>query len=1415
MISLGPVSNSRMTRCRRLIASMVAVAAAAVCAALCAPAIAVAAEVKEQQVTAGVHTASLEATINPRGTSTSCKAQYETDGTFEAAGWTQAQTVACQPEDLGAGSTPVAVKARLSGLAMQTVYVYRFETIVSGAVSYGPAGSFGTFGLKSFGFEALNEQQEPVVQAGGHPYELHAEFETYTTHVKALEDQELNIDGTLKSVLAELPPGLIGNPTAIPACTTREVEEDRCSGNAQVGVVLVYRGPKEELVPLYNTVAPEGTAAQFAGEVNISADAYVDASVRSGQDYGITSGSTDIPPIGGTDRLVLNLWSEPLSPVHNAERFCPAGYQSSKLGCAATVGEETPFLRMPTSCTGPLTSIGQVSAYQASEEYGLGGVQMPGMTGCSKLPFAPLIEASPSTAAADSPTGMNVQVSVPQQEPEGLAASDLKDATVTFPAGFVVNPSSASGLVGCAPAQIGLEMTPNSVQRVNVEPALDSAFTISFAGQQTGSLPWYADAGEVQQALEALPAVGAGNVVVSGNGGVFTVQYAGALASQQVGTLGGTVARTAVQHIILQSPDREELEERFGSSYKVNDSFNLALDGQSTAASLEAVVHTSKELGRYEEFGYIEDSAITSRGGALVNGEEISGPGLPEGTTIRIAPGEIELLGLPQAEATYSGTYHIAIPSTAKAEVIREALRALPSVSEATVKGNAENVNKLAVEVRSRYTIGFTPASGDEAKALELSPAAESVPQTLRSEYEAPGSSALPVTVIREGGLPHLSGEPAQCPPASKLGTVDIETPLLNHPIPGALYLATPHHNPFGSLIAVYLAAYDPISGVVIKLPGDVSLNKDTGQVSTTFDQNPQLPFEHLKVNLFADEKRAAFTTPETCGNYPTTSILTPWDGNPAATPASKAFAIVGEPGGGACPTTEAQAPNAAVLQAGTVSPIAGSYSPFVLKLTRQDGSQRFHALNVTLPPGMLGNISSVQECPQAGIEAAEHLSAEGDGAVEQAHPSCPTGSEVGVAHVGAGSGAPYFVSGKAYFAGPYKGAPFSLVFVTPAIAGPFDLGTVVVRAALYIDPHTAQVSVKSDPFPTILDGIPLDIRSVGVEMNRPDFTLNPTSCDVMSVTGSMLSTAGQSAGLSDRFQVGGCDTIPFNPSFTAETHAFHNRRDGAYLHVHVASGAGQANIGRVHVEIPNVLPARNDTLKLACAEEQFEKNPAGCPEGSIIGHAVAHTPILPVPLEGPVMFVSHGARGFPDVEVLLQGDGVNVTLEGETFIDKKGQTFSTFGSVPDVPVSSFDMYLPEGPHSALAGNGNLCAKPLYMPTTMTGQNGALIQQQTKVNVIGCRPELRIRKREIHGGKATIVVQVPSAGKLVATGKGITTAMKKAAKAKVMSVTVRLKQRALRMLAHHPHRKLRVVVRLRFKPKHGKPIDSSLVVMLA
>ncbi len=364
------------------------------------------------------------------------------------------------------------------------------------------------------------------------------------------------------------------------------------------------------------------------------------------------------------------------------------------------------------------------------------------------------------------------------------------------------------------------------------------------------------------------------------------------------------------------------------------------------------------------------------------------------------------------------------------------------------------------------------------------------------------------------------------------------------------------------------------------------------------------------------------------------------------------------------------------------------------------------------MPPGLLGTLSSVKLCPEPQASLG----------------TCGEESLIGHTVVSAGLGNdPYTVTGgKVFVTTGYKGAPYGLSIVNPAKAGPFDLGSVVVRASISVDPHTAALTIKSDPLPTIIDGIPLQIQHVNVTVDRDKFTFNPTNCNKTAINGTLSSTEGAKAPVSTSFQVTNCATLAFKPKLTASTSGRTSRANGASLHVKLTypEGPFDANIAKVKVDLPKQLPSRLTTLQKACPAQVFDANPANCPQESKVATATATTPVLPVPLTGPAYFVSHGGEAFPDLIVVLQGYGATVDLVGTTFISKAGITSSTFKSVPDVPVGTFEMTLPQGKYSALAANGNLCKTKLKMPTSFVGQNGVEQHVSTPIAVTGCAKHL-------------------------------------------------------------------------------------------
>ncbi len=548
----------------------------------------------------------------------------------------------------------------------------------------------------------------------------------------------------------------------------------------------------------------------------------------------------------------------------------------------------------------------------------------------------------------------------------------------------------------------------------------------------------------------------------------------------------------------------------------------------------------------------------------------------------------------------------------------------------------------------------------------------------------------------------------SSCPEASKVGTVKIDTPLLPDPLEGYAYLAAQDANPFGSLVALYIVAQDPQAGVVVKFAGQVTPDPVTGQLVSTFKDTPQLPFEDLHLKFFGGS-RAPLVTPSGCGTYTTSAGLTPWSSSePSASTSS--FEIVSGPNGTPCTDPLPFLPS---LTAGSTNIQAGSFTPFTMTMSREDGSQALQAIQLHMPPGLLGMLSSVKLCeePQAS------------------QGGCGPESLIGHTIVSVGMGGdPFTVTGgQVFITGPYKGAPYGLSILNPAKAGPFDLGNVIVRAAINVDPSTSALTITSDALPTILDGIPLQIRHVNVSIDRPNFTFNPTSCERMAITGRLSSTEGASTPLSTPFQVTNCSTLGFKPQFKVTTSGHTSRAKGASLDAKVTYPKGgigtYANIAKVKVDLPKQLPSRLTTLQKACPAATFEANPGQCPSGSVVGVAKANTPVLPSQLSGPVYFVSHGGEAFPNLIVVLQGSGVRVDLVGDTFINKAGITSSTFRQVPDVPINSFELYLPQGPHSALAANGNLCKSKLKMATLFVAQNGAQIHQSTPIAATGCVPK--------------------------------------------------------------------------------------------
>jgi hypothetical protein len=909
-----------------------------------------------------------------------------------------------------------------------------FAFVVVLALGFSAAPARASFGFESLQAQVLEEGGAPAMQAGSHPYEFTTTI--YINHRPGPGGGGLEVipDGDVKDLVYTLPPGLTVNLLGVERCTEVQFSKAACPAASAVGTITLHTGLfaiNNTTDALYNIVP---SSPRVPGELGFDVSGlgifvHLIGRVSTGGDYALGTETPNIQQIAALYGATVTLWGDPYAKSHDRERGpCANGLDTCpSSGEIAVTLPERPFLTLPSSCGTPLVASVSADSWQEPGVWTapFESVPVPAMTGCGRPSFTPSLEVKPETGVADTPTGIRVRMSVPQnEEVDGLAEANLKEALVTLPSGLVVSPSTVSGMGACSEAEI-----------------------------------------------------------------------------------------------------------------------------------------------------------------------ELNGPGQPS------------------------------------------------------------------------------------------------------------------------------------CPESSKIASVEIVTPLLEHSLHGAVYVAQQGNggaaqgsNPFGSLVAMYLVAEG--SGVLFKTAGEVQLNQSTGQLTARFGRDPltgqylpQIPFSELELNFFGGPR--APLVPEVCGSYTTTSVLTPWSApqsGPPATPQSS-FDV-----NSSC-ATGAFNPS---LTAGTTSNQAGGYSPFTVTFARQDGEQEFGAIQVHTPPGLLGSISHVPLCGEPQAE---------DG-------TCGSESEIGEVSAAVGPGPyPFYVAGgRAYLTGPYKGAPFGLSFVVPATGGPFNLGNVIVRAAISVDLRTSALTITSNALPTILQGVPLQVRSVTVNVNRPEFMFNSTSCEHRTISATLQGSLGASTTDSVPYQAGDCAALAFKPTFAVSTSGETSRTDGASLDVRLsypsAPQGNQANIAKVKVDLPKQLPARLTTLQRACPAVTFEADPAACPSGSTVGIARATTPLLPVMLGGPAYFVSYGGAKFPELIVVLQGDNVRVDLHGETFINKTGITSSTFNAIPDVPVGTFELYLPEGPDSALAANGNLCTSTLAMPTAFVAQNGTEIHESTKIAVTGCPKAKAAQKKK-------------------------------------------------------------------------------------
>jgi hypothetical protein len=878
----------------------------------------------------------------------------------------------------------------------------------------GAAPASAAFGLHDLDITFTNSDGSTATQAGSHPYAFTTEF---AVNVKEEGGIEVPDEG-LKDILAELPPGLLANPTAVPQCSAADFAIEpgtACPNASAIGffdLTFGFGEPGSVKVPVFNLTPPPGSVARF-GFRALRVPVVIDGSINSHPPYNAFASSRNTNGSAFFYRGALTLWGNPASPLHDAERGSCVSTEASD-NCPVGI-DEKPFTLLPRSCTGPLETKIKARSWFHPEIWREYFPTSEGMSGCSKLPFSPEIDSQLSSGEASSPSGLAFNLDIPApglDDPDGVAASDIKKTVVTLPEGVTVNPSQAEGLLACSAADL----------------------------------------------------------------------------------------------------DRE---------------------------------------------------SATSE------------------------PGE-------------------------------------------------------------------------------------------------------------------------GCPEASKIGTVEVETPLLEGEIlKGGLFVAKPFENPFGTLIALYMTVKDPELGVNVVLEGKVEPDPRTGQLVATFDNLPQTPFEHFRLR-FREGGRSPLITPPRCGTYETKAVFTPW-ANPNTTyPTTSTFEVTHGVGGAPCPAAGAP-PFDPGFQAGSQSSSAAAYSPFSMRLTRRDGDQDLTRFDAILPPGVLAKLVGVDKCPDGQIAKAKTKS----GAAELRSPSCPTNSKIGTVWGGAGVGSQLtYVPGSLYLAGPFGGASLSAVGIVPAVAGPFDVGTVVVRQALAVDPRSGEVTADgthSDPIPHILAGIPLSVRDIQVHVDRPSFTFNPTSCDPFATEASIWGGGTNLFSVADdspvarqaHYQASNCSRLGFEPRLNLKLKGGAKRGDHPRLRGTFQPRVGDANLEGMVLRLPRSAFLDQAHIRTICTRVQFAAD--ACPPGAIYGYARAFTPVLEEPLEGPV-YLRSSNHNLPDLVLALHG---LVDVEAVARIDsKRGGIRATFTQVPDAPTSKVLVTMRGGKKGLIVNSTGLCEKSHQANAQLDAHNG-------------------------------------------------------------------------------------------------------------
>lgn len=618
-----------------------------------------------------------------------------------------------------------------------------------------------------------------------------------------------------------------------------------------------------------------------------------------------------------------------------------------------------------------------------------------------------------------------------------------------------------------------------------------------------------------------------------------------------------------------------------------------------------------------------------------------------------------------------------------------------PSLFAQPTTSRADTASGLDVDLKVPQTESPTTPSASEIRESTVT-----LPPGFSINPNAADGKASCSAVQARVGIRH---EAAQCPEASKIGSLTIESSALPGPLPGYVYLGDPLP---GNRYRLWLIA-DGFGQHVKLPPASVYADPSTGQLTTKFDELPQFPFTDFNLHLFGSE-RGLLATPKQCGSYPVESTFVPWDADLPKQESTQYFTIDEGPNGSPCPSTPR--PFHPSVNAGVADKGAGVHSPFTLEASRSDGDQELLGIDVTAPPGFSATLKGVPYCPETAIQYLQSATYSGQEEINSS--SCPAASQVGTAVAGAGAGThPLYVQGKVYLAGPYKGAPLSLETVIPAVSGPYDLGVAAVRTAVAVNARTAQVSASSDPLPQILEGVPLRTRYIRISLDRPNFALNPTNCDPLSIQTTLLGGEGGSVAQGTHFQVANCAALTFGPKLALTLRGSTRRLGHPSVHAVLTTNPGEANISRAVVGMPSVLQLDNDHIGNVCTNVQYKAK--SCPTSSVIGRASATTPLLAERLQGNVYLRSNPTGTLPVVVAELEGQ-IDIELVGE--IDTAhGGLRTTFASVPDAPVSSFTLDLDGKAKGLLRNTESLCKQTRKANVQLDGQNEAQINRKTRL----------------------------------------------------------------------------------------------------